>query len=316
MNQKDFEKHVHEAIKWVATEHKFFDDLSVDLQLLKRDIALAQEKSEVRDIKRALGDFRYIGKAEKRFNNHEKHVEDFLNKLREHELTVSGSVHEIQQFLERLHTEAANLIKDSSFFEGKIKELLLHLRDEIKDHEIEQAQATLMEVERLIEDAEKWIAALPVDLKRAKRVVQEADVDKSADEYKDPNLEDFRNLHTLEQIKGLMATHNMYYLRIWQREENSGVSGLFGNPNKKEGGAAIQVWFDPKRKIMQIDYAQLVTNPAFSGPVFPRHYNPQRRFKYPSFKAYLTRFLEILDDAVQGKSYENVSKRLEREGIV
>src|SRR3989344_603904 len=291
MNQKDFEKHVEEAIKWVATEHKFFEDLSTDLQLLKRDIALAKEKSEVKDIKRALGDFRYIGKAERRFDNHEKHVEGFLNKLREHELTISGNVHEIQQLLERLHTEAANLIKDSSFFEGKIKELLLHLRDEIKDHEIEQAQATLMEVERLIEDAEKWIAALPVDLKRAKRVVQKADVDKSADEYQDPNFEDFRNPHTLEQIKGLMATHNFYHLSVWDITENSGVSGMFGYPNKKEGGAAINVWFDYKRKIMQIDYAQLINNPAFSGSVYPLHYNPQRRFKYSSFRAYLTRFL-------------------------
>lgn len=316
MNQTDFEKHVYEAIKWIATEHKFFEDLSADLQLLRRDIALAQEKSEVRDIKRALGDFRYIGKAEKRFDDQEKYVENFLNKLREHELTVSGSVHDIQQLLERLHTEAANLIKDSSFFEGKIKELLLHLRDEIKNHEIEQAQAALIEVERLIEDAENWIAALSVDLKKAKRIVQEADVDKSANEYKDPNLENFRNPHTLESIKELMAVHNIYHLAVWEQKANSGVSGLFGNPNKKEGGAAIQVWFDPKREIMQIDYAQLVTNPAFSGPVYPIHYNSRKRFKYSSFRAFLTRFLEIIDDAVQRRSSENVSRRLEREGIV
>ena len=316
MNVRDFESHVHKAIKWVATEHKFFEDLSTDLQLLKRDIALAKEESAVKDIKRALRDFRYIGKAERRFDNHEKHIEDFLNKLREHELTVSGSVHEIQQLLERLHTEAANLIKDSSFFEGKIRELLLHLRDEIKAHEIEQSQAALMEVERLIDDAERWIAALSIDLKKAKIIVREADVEKSAAEHNDPNLENFRNPHTLEKIKELMEAHHFYHLSVWEDGDNSGVSGKFGFPHKKEGGAAIHVWFDDKRKIMQIDYAPLMNNPAFSGQTSSMNYNPQRRFKYSSFKAYLTRFLEIIDDAVQGRSSENVLRRLEREGVV
>lgn len=306
MNERDFEKHVHGAIQWAATEYNFFNDLKNDLLLLKRDISLGKEKSEVKDIKHALKDFRYIGKAERRFDDHEKHVEEFLQKVREHELSVTGSAHNIQKLLDRLHTEAASLIKDSSLYEGKVRELLLHLRDEIKDHEIDQAQAILMQVEELIEDAEKWIAALPIDLKRAKRIVQKTNFDKSAEAYRDPNLEDFTNPHTLEKIKEIMAGHNMFNLRVMSGKNNPGISGQFGN------GANIHVWFGSVRKIMQIDYARLTGNPAFSGQKYPGLYNPRNRFIYLSFKAYLTRFLEIIDDAVQGRSTEKVFKRLDK----
>ncbi|PIN88074.1 MAG: hypothetical protein COY22_01385 [Candidatus Tagabacteria bacterium CG_4_10_14_0_2_um_filter_40_13] len=300
MNQKDFEKHVHEAIKWVATEHKFFEDLSADLQLLKRDITLAKEKNEVKDIKHALGDFRYIGKAERRFDNHEKHVEDFLEKLRKHELTVTGSVHDIQQLFERLHTEAANLIKDSSLYNGKIRELLLHLKDTIEDHEIEQAHAVLVEVEQLIEDAEKWIAALPIDLKKAKQIVQETNFDKSADMYRDPNLEDFNNSHTLKKVKGFMEAYGLSNVKFQKEKERNMVSGYY---DSKENERRFTVTFmsEVSRKGLIWFYCQGSTSQKSINYNHAYQIGNRSRFDPPNFKAFLEKMLVLV---TKGKDSE------------
>jgi len=328
VNQRDFEKAVETAVNWVAAEHKFFKDLQVDLQLLKKDIALAKEHNEVKDVKRALGDFRYIGKVERRFDNQEKNIEDFLKKLRDHELTASGSIHEIQQLLERLHTEAADLIKDSSLYDGKIRELLLHLKDEIKDHEIEQTQAVLMQIDELIGDAEKWIAAITVDLKTAKKIIQESNFDKSAEGYRDPNLEDFSNPHTLEKVKLLMEEHSMYGLHIWQHKHGSGVSGLYGHPDTKNGGARIEVYTLVHNGVLDIGSMNINCVKLVDHPQFDRYWHDifrygrytmtsvlDDRIKFPTFKSYLTRFLEIIDDAVQGRSNQNVIERFRKEGL-
>jgi hypothetical protein len=309
MNERDFEKHVHGAIQWAAAEHNFFNELKNDLLLLKHDISLGKEKSEVRDIKHALKNFRYIGKAERRFDNHEKHVEEFLQKVREHELTVTGSVHDIQKLLERLHTEAASLIKDSSLYEGKIRELLFHLRDKIKDHEIDQAQAVLMQVEELIEDAEEWIATLPIDLKRAKKIVKDTNFDKSEEGYRDPNLEDFNNPDTLNEIKRLMEAYGCTDVRI-QAPDSGGrymVSGQY-SPDKSSKISVHQVAGSKDIFIHCYGFDRLDS-------ILDKHYlvhfgeNSMHVFSI-NFKKSFTGLLEVLKENVEGKSKVVLSERL------
>ena len=144
-----------EAINWLASEHKYFGDLKRDIVQLKKDLEEAQTKAQVKDIKKCFCDFRYIGISEARFNQREQHIEQALRDLAEREMSITGSMKEIRELLQRVHAEAANLIRSSSLYEGKIYDYLVHLQKEVQDHEIEQAQALLMELSQLIESAEQ-----------------------------------------------------------------------------------------------------------------------------------------------------------------
>ena len=167
MDEKEIKKNVQKTIKWLATEHKFFLELKDDLKELKEDIAKSKEKDAVKDVKHALRNFKYIGRAERRFDTYEQ---EMLVEL-ENSFQLSGTVKEVEELIKRIRAEAANLIKDASYYEGHLKDMLIHLKEEIAEHEIEQAQAILIEIEQTIDDAEKWIAALSVDLDNAKKLV-------------------------------------------------------------------------------------------------------------------------------------------------
>ncbi|MCH7771137.1 MAG: hypothetical protein IIA49_08995 [Bacteroidetes bacterium] len=169
MSKKKFDKELQKSLKWLATEHNYFLELKKDLDKLKEDIKKAKEKDEVKDIKAAFKDFRYIAKSEKRFNRHEHTVEEILHEMKSR-ISLSGTIKEIEELIQRLHIEAANLISVSSLYEGAIKVHLTNLRDEIKEHKIEKAKQILIELGQLIEETEKFIAALSIDLNKAKKL--------------------------------------------------------------------------------------------------------------------------------------------------
>jgi hypothetical protein len=171
------EKEVRNAIKWLATEHSFFNDLKDDLNFLDRDIKKAIPKESVADIKRILKDCKAIGRAERRLETHEQHVEDTIKKIQEHVVDIKGmSVGNIHKLLQHLHTEAAELIRVSSLFEGRIMELAHHLQTAVKKHETEKAQQCIMEMGEVVENTQKWITALSVDLQKAKDLVHESGI--------------------------------------------------------------------------------------------------------------------------------------------
>jgi len=198
MNDSKFQKDVDSAIKWIATEHNYFLELISDLKSLKMGIDSAKEMSNVASIKSALRDIKYIGKSERRFNRYEHHVEVVLEKINS-KVIVSGSADEVERLLKRLKIEAADLIRSASLHDGRIKDYLVLLRDEIKDHEIEKAHATIKEIDQAIEDAEIWISALSVDLKKAKLL--------SYKEFSGMSIEDVR-----EHISHLSVNSKLNYL--------------------------------------------------------------------------------------------------------
>ncbi len=162
---------IEKAIRWLASEHYFFKELKQHLGELKNDLAIAREKNSVRDIKKALRDFRYIGKSEKRFEYYEKDIEKEAEELMEnYRSSLAGSMQEFRQIMNQIHVEAANLIKTASFFEGEIRKRLLFLRDEVKNHQIDDAKRKLDELETVVARSDEWIKALDVSLAKAKRV--------------------------------------------------------------------------------------------------------------------------------------------------
>ena len=172
----EFSRSIQNGIKWLSSEHSYFKDLKDHLQELKRDISTGKEKEKVKEIKAAFKDFRYIGKSERRFANSEKHVEELFGELmkrmdgylktyKDSELIL---LEELKKVEKRMRIEANNLLIHTSYYEGKIRTFLFHLRDEVKDNEVEKAQQILMEVEEAVEEAEKWIDALVIDYRKAK----------------------------------------------------------------------------------------------------------------------------------------------------
>jgi hypothetical protein len=168
----EFDKEISSAVKWLATEHSYFKLLKKDLEELRIDLKTVSRKKQVKEIHAALRDFTFIGKAERRLNNHEQLVERGINDIKENYMpSVIDQRTENTELIKRIHIEAAQLILYASYYQGKILLLLRHLEHDVENDEIEQAQAVLMEVEETISDTEQWIAALSLDLITAKKLV-------------------------------------------------------------------------------------------------------------------------------------------------
>ncbi len=182
-DERKYQSTVQKGTKFLATEHYFFEKLTDDLSELKDDLENAKtalQDKTIADMKKAFHDFRYIGKAEKRFERIEEHIEDALRAI-EKKVTVKGTIKEIDELRKRLHTESADLIRSSSLYEGKIRKYLTDLRDLVTKSKKEEAEALLQEIEQAIEQTERWIAALASDLNNAKKL-HTASIDASDNE--------------------------------------------------------------------------------------------------------------------------------------
>lgn len=173
--EEDYGKALEEAIKYVALEHHFFNEFRRDLKILRAAIRKAVIEHSVVGIKSAVRFARYIAKAEKREQRSLHHVSELLEGLhgriadqkaaREVE---KGTGVTVENLIERLDIEAAHLVRDVSRFDGQIMRLLKDLDSRIEDNELEQAHQILMQLSEVVDDAEKWLAALSVDLDKAK----------------------------------------------------------------------------------------------------------------------------------------------------
>ena len=174
MDKKELQKVISKAVAWLATEHNYFLELKKDIFKLKTDIERAKSNADLKGLRFLLRDVRYIGKAERRFNRYEHNVESILSKAKD-KIKVSGTITEVEELIRRLHLEAADLVNSSSMYEGRLRDLLVQLQAAIKSKELEQAHQCLMELAKLAENTEKWIAALSTDLNGAKKLSEEFD---------------------------------------------------------------------------------------------------------------------------------------------
>lgn len=300
----DVNKHIQEAVAWLASEHKYFKELKEDIVQLKEDLESAKTKEAVKDIKKAFRDFRYLAKSERRFQQYEQRVEEALAELRKQKITVSGTIQEIEDLLQRLHTEAANLIRSSSFYDNRIKDLLTYLQVDIQEHHLEQAHAVLMEITRVIEDTEKWIAAVSIDLNKAKKIIKESQ------EVPDPNWEDFENPETQRQIQALLVQRGFKYISVHENPDHSEISlqAYFSEPK-------ALFWIRQSRKTKHIDI-------GFAAPVllswdqsqFSLHFDVEReRKRGQHFKQFLEKLLQIIQECSKPHGPRNVSNRIFQE---
>lgn len=181
-----------DAKDWLSTEFYYFKIMQKNLANLKKDIEKASQKDEVKDIKKALQNCKYIGRAERRLEDYEKHIEKSLTDIQKRN-AISITDKELDNVLQRIRIEAAKLIKYSSLYEGEIKKYLTHLQEKIKDNEIEKAQSTLIEINQAIEDVEKWLGMLSVDINNSKIIYKRTRVNEtlSIDQIKEEDKRNF-----------------------------------------------------------------------------------------------------------------------------
>ncbi|NQV91863.1 hypothetical protein HQ489_05305 [Candidatus Woesearchaeota archaeon] len=175
--EKDFEEDLEKAVKWVAAEHKYFQQLAHNLNQLKENIFGAHKETTVTGIKKIMRISYFLGKSEKNLNRYltdSKKLSAGIKAEMKVQRELPDRKHEdFDKIVERIDIEAGHLIRDASRYEGELHKLLSHLDTLIHDKALEQAQQVIMQSLEVIEDAERWIAALSIDLKKAKDIAEE-----------------------------------------------------------------------------------------------------------------------------------------------
>ena len=180
---KSDQKKIQQAIKWVAAEHDYVAKVSQDLDQLTADLERASkilsrrdrtnQNKMYNDVKKALRDYRYVGKCERRFNQREKEVESILEELK-HNVEGAGTLHELEILSLHIQTAARSLLKYCSLREGIIRDQLLELKAMIeRDRTTPGILSVPLFITKLriiqneINETQTWIASLSTDFDRA-----------------------------------------------------------------------------------------------------------------------------------------------------
>ncbi len=316
-----------DAIKWASAEYKYFKDLQKDLDRLKTKIELAAARDSVPKLRALFKDLKYIGRAEARFNDYEKHVEGFLSKAskRDFELAPDERYYpSYSKILLRLHTEAAEIIRVASLYEGRIKDNLNELAGKIKKNDLAGARTILSEIEGSIKETEQWLAAISGDLATAKKIAKKLKNPQEADTA----LENFYNPKNLAEIKKILKEEGCGGIKLFRTKGGFGISGKYTNKQFKLS-SEFDIVYLPKRKEMVIEYTNdhfwkgslLRTGKAhpMAGEKHPLLYSlTGRKKKYPTFRSFLLAFLKILRGAVDetDTSSNQIWARFKRAGLV
>ncbi len=172
---KSNQQKIKSAIKWLAAEHHYLKKVSKDLAELQVDIIRTDSVQESEDITRALRDFKYVGRCERRFQDSGEEVEEIFDALKRN-LEGSGTLQELELLAKHIRIATETVIKNCSLREGMIKNKLLIIQSDISSSVpfppkgatgISRIQGHLREAKQLIAETQEWIAALPKDLDQA-----------------------------------------------------------------------------------------------------------------------------------------------------
>lgn len=166
---KSDQRKITQAVKWVAAEHDYLTTVSKDLRKLAADIDRAKKKDKLADIKKALRDYTYVGRCERRFTRKERAVEEILDELKLN-VESSGTLHEIERLSLHIRTAVHALMKNCSLREGYLRDKLLHIKALLERADrspgttnLPEIKALLKQTEDMISETQQWIAALSSD---------------------------------------------------------------------------------------------------------------------------------------------------------
>ncbi len=170
---KSNQQKITSAVKWLAAEHHYLKRVSKDLVELKEDIIKASHVQESEDIARALRDFWYVSKCERRLQHGVETVEEMLDALRRI-VRGNGTLQELELLTRHIRIATETVIKNCSLREGLIKNKLLIIQSDISSRAAggSRIQTHLQEALQLIVETQEWIAALSRDLDKAMELDQ------------------------------------------------------------------------------------------------------------------------------------------------
>ena len=224
MSKNKIQEEIEKAIRWLSSEHYFFKSLKEDLNELKIDLSSAKEKESVKEIKKALRDFKYIGKSERRFERYEQDIEKEAEILMEsYKSSFSDNVEELKKVMDQIHVEAANLVRVASYFEGEIRKRLNFLLNEVRiNHDFDDAKRKLRELESIVAKSDEWIKALDVSLADAKKVCEKEldDIMKKQQQLlaERPIIDNSPKLRMAEKIAWLKLEKSYYLPQSYRRK--------------------------------------------------------------------------------------------------
>jgi len=190
MSEKELSNDLKHAIKWAAAEFKYIEELKKELAEVEQE---KDVKKEVKEISKAIRILRYIGKAERRAANFEEKVEKDLKEVYEELSTHLGYdfskkkklMNLIREINTELDIEHDHLVNYASVYVGLLKEELIEAEAEAQliadlerkhsSRKAEEIYADLMsliyKIQEQVKDAEKWVNALQVSLKKAGKII-------------------------------------------------------------------------------------------------------------------------------------------------
>ena len=120
---EELEKDTESAVKWIAAEFKYANDLYDLLEKVKNEGADAA----LTDLRKAFRALRYIGRAEHKADAGEKSI---LEDLRELERILPKNLKEVsEKLVKQLEVGRGKLVKLASQFTGKLKGELKEIRE-------------------------------------------------------------------------------------------------------------------------------------------------------------------------------------------
>lgn len=194
MEEKEFQKEMEKCANSVAAEFYYFKELQEDLMQLQEDCKNTLKKKELKDIKHALRDFRYISRAayrEERYGTDlQPHLNNLINKhtksskfngiyrrtISEKKQSYSKTakpqvsdieVKELLEFMGGVKIATEKNIQLTSRFEGSLRKKLYELYALVESEKdpLSKIKEVLSDVQSLI----KWLSGAVINFKKAEK---------------------------------------------------------------------------------------------------------------------------------------------------
>src|SRR3989344_6377855 len=175
-----FDAVVEKAIKWIAVESKYMSDVKKDLEALQSELKAPSRRgwlsffsgsNGTKLVRKALKDFRMVGRCERREARLDKEIVDILEELKG-QVSATGSLHELEALKVKIETEARSILKETSFYEGGIKTKLENIQKEVH---IDERIGSFVELPRMMDELFKdinrvldWMNGLTINLRQAR----------------------------------------------------------------------------------------------------------------------------------------------------
>src|SRR3989344_6250336 len=173
-----FDSVIEKAIKWIAVESKYMSDVKKDLEALQSELKAPSRRgwlsffsgsNGTKLVRKALKDFRMVGRCERREARLDKEIVDILEELKG-QVSATASLHELEALKVKIETEARSILKETSFYEGGIKTKLENIQRLVAQHipEDDELRCALDELFKDINRVLDWMNGLTINLRQAR----------------------------------------------------------------------------------------------------------------------------------------------------